>query len=132
MSARELTEVLGVSPAAISGAVRTLQEARFLVKVRRPSERVDQYSLGGAHWYESVIESNQIYSTMAASLERGVEAVGPQTDAGSRLAETSAFFRFIAQQIPDLVQRWHLERSQGVSGPGDVAPGERTPPVRTD
>ena len=47
------------------------------------------------------------------ALEDGIAAVGPDTPAGARLAETQAFFAFMQKEMPALVERWQEYRSLG-------------------
>jgi hypothetical protein len=46
-------------------------------------------------------------------LEDGIAAVGPDTPAGARLAETQEFFAFMQKEMPALVERWQEYRSLG-------------------
>ena len=110
MTVREITESLQVSPAAVSGAARTLLQAGFLVKSRAAGDKVDRYALGGRHWYEDVMTANRVYDDMSRSLEHGTAAAGPDTPAGERLAETRDFFAFIDSRIPSLVEEWQAQR----------------------
>lgn len=112
----ELTETLAVSPAAISGAGRSLIQAGFLIKSRNPGERLDSYSLGSDHWYEAVISRNPVYPRLAAEFDRGVDAVGEDTAAGRRLAETRDFFSFVAERTPALVAEWQQLRAARGAG----------------
>lgn len=109
----ELTELLQVSPAAISGAGRSLIQSGFLIKSRSPGGRLDSYSLGGDHWYEAVIARNPVYERLAGEFDRGARAVGPRTAPGRRLAETRDFFTFIAERTPSLVREWQELRDSG-------------------
>ena len=49
----------------------------------------------------------------ASALEEGIAAVGPDTPAGARLAETQEFFAFMQKEMPALVERWQEYRSLG-------------------
>jgi hypothetical protein len=42
----------------------------------------------------------------------GVDAVGPTTPAGARLAESLAFFEFLREEMPALLARWRDQRAQ--------------------
>jgi hypothetical protein len=44
------------------------------------------------------------------TLAEGVKAVGPDTAAGARLEETRAFFEYLLQEIPRLLERWRARR----------------------
>ena len=52
MTAGELAQRLGVSPAAISGGVRYLTQVVILERRRYPGERRDHYQLLYGVWYE--------------------------------------------------------------------------------
>src|SRR5215204_7683027 len=53
LTAAELAEMLGVSPAAVSNAVRYLQQTRLVAREREPGERRDHYRIySGDTWYE--------------------------------------------------------------------------------
>ena len=109
MTARELAEVLQVSPAAVSGAVRYLEQARMAVRARRPGERVDHYALAGegASWYETSVTRSGLVERMAATLADAAHALGPQSPAGRRLAENSAFFEYVMAEMRAAIGRWH-------------------------
>src|SRR5215203_3687069 len=53
-TAAELAEMLGVSPAAVSNAVRYLQQVRLVAREREPGERRDHYRLYSDTWYAAV------------------------------------------------------------------------------
>src|SRR5215204_5751877 len=53
-TAAELAETLKVSPAAVSNAVRYLQQVRLVAREREPGERRDHYRLYNDTWYEAV------------------------------------------------------------------------------
>src|SRR5215468_2405986 len=52
LTAAELTELLGASPAAISGAVRYLEHVGMIGRQREPGSRRDVYLLRNDLWYE--------------------------------------------------------------------------------
>ena len=41
----------------------------------------------------------------------GVDAVGADTPAGRRLADTADFFEFLQAEMPALLERWRAQRS---------------------
>ena len=53
-TAAELAELLQVSPAAISGAIRYLTQLRLVSREREPGERIDHYRISSDTWYEAV------------------------------------------------------------------------------
>lgn len=110
LTARDLTEILRISPAAVSGAVRYLAQIGLLRRARSPGERRDRFVVRSDIWYEMVAQTDKRYQEMLDALSDGVEAVGPDTPAGERLRETLDFFSFLAQEMPRIVERWRAQR----------------------
>ncbi|WAL65348.1 MarR family transcriptional regulator [Amycolatopsis cynarae] len=111
LTASDLTEVLQISPAAVSNAVRYLAQIGLLHRGRRPGERRDHFFIGNDFWYEAVGQADKIYGGLAKTLDEGVEAVGADTIPGRRLVETRDFFTYLAAELPRVVKRWRDERS---------------------
>lgn len=105
-TAAELAAQLSASPAAISGAVRYLEQVDMVVRDRRPGERRDVYRLFSDPWYEVVASRDKLYMRWMDTLRQGVTAVGPNSQAGKRLDETLRFFDFIRVEMPALLARW--------------------------
>ncbi|HZA82793.1 MAG TPA: MarR family transcriptional regulator [Actinomycetes bacterium] len=105
-TAAELAALLGVSPAAISGAVRYLTQLRLVSREREPGERVDHYRVSTETWYEAITRRDELLARWIQDLAEGVKAVGPDTPAGARLEETRAFFEYLLQEVPRLLERW--------------------------
>jgi predicted transcriptional regulator len=99
-TAAELAEQLGVSPAAISGAVRYLTQLRLVSREREPRQRVDHYRVSSDTWYEAITRRDEMVERWLQDLAEGVKSVGPGTAAGGRLEETRAFFEYLLQEIP--------------------------------
>ena len=110
LTAGELADMLRVSPAAISGAVRYLDQISLVQRGREPGSRRDHYYLGEDFWYEAFGGIDSIYRQLADKLEVGADAVGADTRAGRRIGETRDFFYFISKQLPRLVEQWHEQR----------------------
>jgi DNA-binding transcriptional regulator GbsR (MarR family) len=109
-TAAELAGQLGVSPAAISGAVRYLTQLRLVSRGREPGERVDHYRVSSGTWYEAIARRDEMVARWLVDLEDGVKAVGPDTAAGARLEDTRAFFEFLLQEVPRMLDRWRARR----------------------
>jgi hypothetical protein len=82
-TAAELAEVLGVSPAAVSGAVRYLLQVQLIAILAR--------------WEQD--------------LEEGIKAVGPDTPAGDRLEETRGFYAFLREELARILHDWREQRT---------------------
>lgn len=111
VTADELVAELEVSRAAISGAVRYLSQVGALRRERQPGSRRDHYVLTDGSWYELVARREQLLERWIASARAGVEALGPSTPAGERLAESATFFEFLQTEMPAMLERWRAERA---------------------
>jgi len=109
-TAAELADRLGVSPAAVSGAVRYLQTIQVIRRVSRPDRRRDHYVIIPDTWYGLMTNNGPIYDRLAAH----IEAIGAEHDdraAQDRASEMAEFFRFMARRMPELVDEWEAYRS---------------------
>lgn len=113
LTAAELAEVLQVSPAAISGAVRYLTQVDLVVREREPGSRRDRYLVHDDAWYEASVHRDRMLIRWQTSLAEGVDLLGADTPAGARLAETRDFFGFVAEELPALLERWRAQRAAG-------------------
>ena len=55
MTAAELGEVLAVSPASVSGAVRYLQQMRMIHREREPGSRRDVFVVADDAWHDMML-----------------------------------------------------------------------------
>jgi DNA-binding transcriptional regulator GbsR (MarR family) len=112
LTAAELSDILQVSPAAISGAVRYLTQVHMIRRERQPGSRRDQFVVDSDIWYETLLDRDVIVGRWRQSVREGVEAVGPDTPAGERLAMTLAFFDFIGEEMTDFRARWQKRKTE--------------------
>ncbi|GAA0523932.1 DNA-binding transcriptional regulator GbsR (MarR family) [Saccharopolyspora erythraea NRRL 2338] len=105
-TAAELADLLGVSAAAVSGAVRYLEQVRLVVREREPGQRRDHFVVRDDMWYETLTNRDEQLGRLMRTLEEGVRAVGEETRAGARLEDTRSFFEFFSREIPLLMQKW--------------------------
>jgi hypothetical protein len=112
LTAGELAQRLGVSAAAISGAVRYLQQLQLVVRTPVPGSRSDVYEVPEGSWYAAAIVKGGLYGKLAELSDAGVEAIGgPGAGAGARrVAEMGDFFRFLDREIGTLLEQWLAER----------------------
>jgi DNA-binding transcriptional regulator GbsR (MarR family) len=106
LTATELADLLQVSPAAISGAVRYLAQVDLVSRERRPGSRRDVYCVHDDVWTKSISSRNQLLTRWENSLRDGVEVVGRDTPAGRRLAATLPFFEFLQDELSAMLTRW--------------------------
>jgi DNA-binding transcriptional regulator GbsR (MarR family) len=111
LTADELAAELQVSRAAISGAVNYLGHVGLTSRERRPGTRRYRYVLQDPSWYELVARRERLLDRWIATTRAGVNALGPTTPAGRRVAESLAFFEFLRAEMPALVARWREQHA---------------------
>ena len=110
LTARDLAERLGVSPAAVSGAVRYLTQAGMISRGREPRARLDHYLLHDDLWYETYAHRGEMLRRWEQAMAEGAAALGPDTPAGRRLQETREFFAFLREELPAMMERWRARQ----------------------
>ncbi|GHE98963.1 transcriptional regulator [Amycolatopsis deserti] len=110
LTAGELAEKLQVSPAAVSGAVRYLEQVGLVEREREPGERRDHFRVLDDMWFASMRKRDRFVEMWRDAAEEGIEAVGEDTPAGRRLADMRDFLSFILKELPLLFERWERER----------------------
>jgi DNA-binding transcriptional ArsR family regulator len=121
LTAADIGERLGVSPAAISGSVRYLSQVGLIVREPVRGSRRDRYRLPDNPWYEATVGKGHVYREVADLAIGGVDALGgPDTAAGARIAEMVDFFRFLQAEMINIFDRWRESR---LAAPGEATPG---------
>ncbi|MFD0210036.1 GbsR/MarR family transcriptional regulator [Streptomyces hirsutus] len=111
-SSAELGETLQISPAAVSGAVRYLDQQHLVSREREPGSRRERYRVHGDQWYEALTNREAVIRRWQDALREGVASVGPDSPAGRRLGETLAFFEFVEKEIETIMERWRAHRDE--------------------
>jgi DNA-binding transcriptional regulator GbsR (MarR family) len=106
LTAAEIAERLKVSPAAVSGAVRYLTRVGMLVRTREPGSRRDLYRVHEDGWGEMYTQQAALLRRWIEAADEGATAIGLDTPAGRRIAETRDFFAFMHAELPGLIGRW--------------------------
>jgi DNA-binding transcriptional regulator GbsR (MarR family) len=112
LTAGQLAELLHVSPAAVSGAVRYLTQLNIVSREREPRSRRDYYHLSNDVWYEAGIRRDQMLRKWEANAREGIEVLGRHTPAGARMAETLAYLEFVEEELPEVLRRWRKRKSE--------------------
>jgi predicted transcriptional regulator len=113
LTASELGERLGVSAAAISGAVRYLSQIGILHRVPQAGSRRDRWEFLDDAWYTALMAKSPVYGVIADLGDRAADAIGDETDAGAaRAREMARFYRFIDERMPDLMREWEELRDR--------------------
>lgn len=120
LGSAELSERLRISPAAVSGAVRYLSQVHLVTREREPGSRRERYRVHADTWYEAIADRDAVLGRWAATFGQGIEAVGPDSRAGRRLAETAEFFAFMRGELSGMMERWYAHReAAGIGGDED-------------
>ncbi len=112
LTASEIGEVLHASPAAVSGAVRYLEQVNLLRRTRERGSRRDHFVLRDDLWYQNIAGRMALVQAWAELMREGADAVGPDSIAGHRLLESAGFFEFLLEEVPKAMERW-LEQRHG-------------------
>ena len=110
LTAQELADTLRVSPAAISGAVRYLEQVSMVYRGREPGHRRDHYRVGSDLWYEMIMRRDRVLTRWVDSAREAVDLLGENTPAGARMAETLEFFEFLHKEMPALMEKWRARK----------------------
>ena len=119
LTAAELAEMLQISPAAVSGAVRSLTQFDLVRREREPGSRRDVYVVDSDMWYEATLRRDRVLLRWQASAREGVEVLGPDTEAGIRMAESLAFLEFLHRELPVALEKWQKVKSELQSSRND-------------
>jgi DNA-binding transcriptional regulator GbsR (MarR family) len=112
LTAAELSERLQASPAAISGGVRYLIHVEMISRERDPGSRRDHYRVADDVWHETFTQRDALIARWITTMSEGIDALGPDTPAGSRMAQSVEFFAFMQKELEGMLDRWREYRSQ--------------------
>ncbi|MFJ6988274.1 MULTISPECIES: helix-turn-helix domain-containing protein [unclassified Streptomyces] len=133
LTAAELVDRLGVSPASISKAIAFL-ESQGLVRREREEGRRERYVVDDDVWYQSMLASARSTAQMVETARQGADIMGPTTPAGTRLENIARYLDFITESITRAAEQARdvLYSGRGVGGIGGTGEPEREgtePPV---
>jgi predicted transcriptional regulator len=111
MTSVELTEVLGVSPASISGAVKYLAHLQMLRRERERGSRREVYVVDDDAWHGLMLRRDHLYAPILRALQTAVDERGPASPAYRRLMLTGEFLRFVDTEMAAMTDRWAAHRA---------------------
>jgi DNA-binding transcriptional regulator GbsR (MarR family) len=111
LTAGELAERLGVSPAAVSGAVRYLTTVGMVRSSTIPGTRRHVYALPERAWYTASLTRRDVYGHIVQQLRRDIARL-PHGAARERIEEMAEFFEFIDRRMPELLVEWEALRGR--------------------
>jgi DNA-binding transcriptional regulator GbsR (MarR family) len=106
MTAAEIGEALGVSPAAVSGAVRYLDGVGMVRRERERGSRRDVFVVDDDAWHDTLLHADQIYAPMQAALRRALESLPEDDPAYRRLRMSNEFLAFLLGEMEAMNERW--------------------------
>ncbi|MEU4763114.1 helix-turn-helix domain-containing protein [Actinosynnema sp. NPDC023794] len=98
VTAAELVQRLGISPATVSKSVASLESEGLIARVRDERRR-ERYFVDGDVWYESTLASARGMVQVAEVARQGVTVLGRDTPAGNRLENMARFGDHISESI---------------------------------
>ena len=110
-TAAELAERLGVSAAAVSGAVRYLQSIHIIHRLPHHGDRRDRYDIRDDGWHVVLTANMPLYERLADFVDRVADENTDAPVSVSRARDMSEFFRFLARRMPELLAEWDAERA---------------------
>jgi DNA-binding transcriptional regulator GbsR (MarR family) len=116
LTAAELGRLLQTSPASVSGGVRYLIQVGLVVAEGEPGTRRQHYRMPDNVWQDIVSMRDRMFGRWVADLRDGVQALGEESPAGARMAETIRYFEFLSQEMTGLWARWQEVRAAAESG----------------
>ncbi|MFI9325332.1 MarR family transcriptional regulator [Kitasatospora aureofaciens] len=105
LSAAELVQRLGVSPASVSKAVGYLEDQELIRRERDGHGRREQYAIDSDVWYRSMLASAQRNALLAEFARDGADLLGAATPAGQRLDTAASFLAEIGTDLVRAVER---------------------------
>lgn len=111
VTAEQLAERLGASPAAISGAVRYLSTVGMIHRHRIPGSRRFAYQLPDDDWYAASFHNGDLYALIVRLAENAARDLGP--NGAAKVAEMAEFFRFLQARLPQVLEEWTELRARG-------------------
>lgn len=112
LTSQELSELLDISPAAVSGAIAYLSQVNLVTRERQPGTRRDRYRVLDEVWQDALLKRDTVLARWEASLAEGVDVVGADTPAGRRLAESAQMFQFLRGEVGEMLERWQVRRAE--------------------
>lgn len=106
LTAADLGERLQASAAAVSGGVRYLIGVGMISREGEPGSRRHHYRVPDNIWSDVISSRDRLLTRWSAVLRDGMELLGPDTAAGTRLSDSVQYFEFVSAELPAIQARW--------------------------
>lgn len=111
LTAEELMRILGVSRAAISGAITLLGVLGYVRTTTVRGSRRHVYALPDRPWYTSTLTRPELYHHIAEVIAAGAADI-PAGAARERIEEMADFFVYLENRLPELLREWQERRGR--------------------
>ncbi|MFE6055417.1 MarR family transcriptional regulator [Kitasatospora sp. NPDC056446] len=118
LTAAELVQRLGVSPASVSKAIGYLEGQQLVRRERDDTAHRERYVVDDDIWYRALLASARRNTLLAEFTRSGADLLGTATPAGARMAEASAFLEHMGADIVRAAQRRRRRQPGTVAPPG--------------
>ncbi|BCJ36427.1 hypothetical protein Athai_39300 [Actinocatenispora thailandica] len=115
MTAGELGEQLQLSSGSVSGAIKQLTPIGLIERVPAPGSRRDHFRVRSGAWATLMGGQNAMFHVMQHAARDGIDIAGADSVTGRRLDEMHDFYRYMATELPALIDRWHRQYHGGAS-----------------
>jgi len=106
LTAADLSAQLQASAAAVSGGVRYLIGVGMVSREGEPGSRRHHYRIPDDVWDLVISGRDRLILRWSAVLRDGMDLVGRDTPAGSRMADSVQYFEFVSAELPRVQARW--------------------------
>jgi DNA-binding transcriptional regulator GbsR (MarR family) len=111
MTSAELSAELGVSAAAVSGAVKYLQLVGFIRILTERGGRKHLYSIADTPWYTASLRAAPRFHENEARMRAAAKALATRPGARARIEELADFYAFMGERLPALLEEWNALRA---------------------
>lgn len=112
LSSKQLVELLGLSPAAVSNSGRLLLGMALVERRVSPETRRDHYWVRDDVWVRMYQEDETVVHETLSLLDETLEHdVTPDGRAAARLREMRDFYAFLCREMPEIVARYEKWRA---------------------
>jgi DNA-binding transcriptional regulator GbsR (MarR family) len=104
MTSAELVEALAISPAAVSGAVRVLEQLGWTRRERERGTRRDVYVVDDDAWRSALLQGDRTYEAIEVAFGAAAAVAAPA--AKDRLDLSREFLVFVREELVAIAARW--------------------------
>ena len=112
MTSAELSELLGVSAASVSGGVKYLAHLQMLRREREAGSRREVYVVDEDAWHGLMMRRDHLYAPILRALQGAIDDAGSDAPAYRRLMLTGEFLRFVDAEMVAMTDRWNDHRRE--------------------